>query len=172
MPTPRTSPPTLASEVTWQMTNDDVYNNFAKTGDWMRSALPALESVIDAGIRSSTTVMRYVLSSSPPFWLNVDFIVNYQGVEDMLTVMKTASSAELNKAALQTYTIASHSAVLFKIAGNVSYMRIVEAGHEHQQVDNEHDTPMEHEPWLLVRLRGGSGINSTLVGQIQGGAGP
>jgi hypothetical protein len=33
------------------MSNDDVYNNFAATGDWMRSALPALESVIDAGVR-------------------------------------------------------------------------------------------------------------------------
>jgi hypothetical protein len=33
------------------MSNDDVYNNFAATGDWMRSALPALESVIGAGVR-------------------------------------------------------------------------------------------------------------------------
>jgi hypothetical protein len=33
------------------MSNDDVYNNFAATGDWMRSALPALESVIEAGVR-------------------------------------------------------------------------------------------------------------------------
>jgi hypothetical protein len=44
--------------------------------------------------------------------------------------MKTASSAEFNKAALQTYTVAGHSAGLFKTAGNVSYVRIAEAGHE------------------------------------------
>ncbi|KAJ7339770.1 serine carboxypeptidase [Mycena albidolilacea] len=108
----------IGAEVTWQMTNDDVYNNFAETGDWMRSALPALESVIDAGIR----VLIYNGDA--------DFIVNYQGVEDMLAVMKTASSAEFNKAALQTYTVAGHSAGLFKTAGNVSYVRIAEAGHE------------------------------------------
>jgi hypothetical protein len=41
----------IGAEVDWQMSNDDVYNNFAATGDWMRSALPALESVIDAGVR-------------------------------------------------------------------------------------------------------------------------
>jgi hypothetical protein len=42
----------IGAEVDWQMSNDDVYNNLAVTGDCrMRSALPALESVIDAGVR-------------------------------------------------------------------------------------------------------------------------
>ncbi|KAF7366175.1 Carboxypeptidase [Mycena venus] len=106
----------IGAEVTWQMTNDDVYNNFAETGDWMRSALPALESVIDAGIR----VLIYNGDA--------DFIVNYQGVEDMLAVMSTRSSTEFNKQTFQTYTVGGHAAGVFKTAGNFSYVRIAGGG--------------------------------------------
>ncbi|KAJ6609023.1 serine carboxypeptidase [Mycena sp. CBHHK59/15] len=95
---------TIGAEVDWQMTNDDVYSNFAETGDWMRTCLPALESVIDAGIR--------------------------QGIEDMLATMQTQYSAEFNMQSFQTYTVAGHSAGLFKTAGTFSYVRIAAAGHE------------------------------------------
>ncbi|KAJ7100440.1 serine carboxypeptidase [Mycena epipterygia] len=105
----------IGAEVDWQMTNDDVYNNFADTGDWMRSALPALESVIDAGVR--VTIYNG----------DADFIVNYQGVEDMLAMMKSTSIA---KQAFATYTVAGHAAGLYKTQGMVSYVRIAGAGHE------------------------------------------
>ncbi|KAJ7733030.1 serine carboxypeptidase [Mycena metata] len=109
---------TIGAEVDWQMTNDDVYNNFAETGDWMRSQLPALESVVDAGIR----VLIYNGDA--------DFIVNYQGVEDMLASMKTDFSTEFNKQAFTTYTVNGHKAGQFKTAGTFSYVRIAAAGHE------------------------------------------
>ncbi|KAJ7677035.1 serine carboxypeptidase [Mycena polygramma] len=108
----------IGAEVTWQMTNDDVYNNFADTGDWMRSALPALESVSDAGVR----VLIYNGDA--------DFIVNYQGVEDMLATMTSKSTAPLTKAKFQTYTVAGKTAGMFKTAGTFSYVRIAAAGHE------------------------------------------
>ncbi|KAJ7452966.1 serine carboxypeptidase [Mycena galericulata] len=108
----------IGAEVTWQMTNDDVYNNFADTGDWMRSALPDLESVIEAGIRVTL------------YNGDVDFIVNYQGIEDMIATMKTPYSAAINAQAFQTYTVDGHPAGVFKTAGLFSYVRIAGAGHE------------------------------------------
>ena len=54
------------------MTNMDVYNDFASTGDWMRSSLPNLETVINAGVRT-------VVHDG-----DADYICNYMGVEAMV----------------------------------------------------------------------------------------
>ncbi|KAJ7779425.1 serine carboxypeptidase [Mycena maculata] len=109
---------TIGAEVTWQMSNDDVYNNFAETGDWMRSSLPDLESVLAAGIRVTL------------YNGDADFIVNYQGVEDMIATMKTVESAAINKQAFKTYTVDGKDAGMFKTSGLFSYVRIAAAGHE------------------------------------------
>jgi len=50
----------------------DIYNQFAATGDWMRSSLPNLEAVIDAGVRT-------VIYDG-----DADYILNYFGVEAMV----------------------------------------------------------------------------------------
>ena len=42
----------IGAESTWVMSNDDIYFNFADTGDWMRSSRPLLEAVINAGVRT------------------------------------------------------------------------------------------------------------------------
>lgn len=42
----------IGAEITWTQTSQDVYNNFAGTGDWMKSSIGDLEKVIDAGIRT------------------------------------------------------------------------------------------------------------------------
>lgn len=42
----------IGAESAWQETNDDVYDNFANTGDWMTNSRPALETVINAGVRT------------------------------------------------------------------------------------------------------------------------
>ena len=42
----------IGAESTWVMSNDDIYFNFADTGDWMRSSRRLLESVINAGVRT------------------------------------------------------------------------------------------------------------------------
>lgn len=41
----------IGANVTWEMTSDAVYENFASTGDEMRSTRVALERVINAGVR-------------------------------------------------------------------------------------------------------------------------
>jgi carboxypeptidase C (cathepsin A) len=50
----------------------DVYNQFAASGDWMRSSLPNLETVINSGVRT-------VIYDG-----DADFILNYIGVEAMV----------------------------------------------------------------------------------------
>ena len=49
-----------------------IYNKFAATGDWMRSARPALEEVINADVRT-------VIYAG-----DADYIVSYIGVEAMV----------------------------------------------------------------------------------------
>lgn len=41
---------TIGALKTWEITNFDVYYNFAENGDWMRSSSPDLEKVINAGV--------------------------------------------------------------------------------------------------------------------------
>ena len=64
----------IGSHAKWAEYNDDIYNNFAKTGDWMRSSSPDLEKVINAGV-------RIVLYDG-----DADYIVNFKGVEAMVRV--------------------------------------------------------------------------------------
>ena len=62
----------IGSQSTWGETNDNVYAQFAATGDWMRSSLSDLEVVIDSGVRT-------VIYDG-----DADFILNYVGVEAMV----------------------------------------------------------------------------------------
>ncbi len=62
----------IGSQSTWVKSNEDIYNQFAASGDWMRSSLPNLEAVINAGVR---TVI---------FDGDADYILNYIGVEAMV----------------------------------------------------------------------------------------
>jgi hypothetical protein len=62
----------IGSHHTWQETNMDVYNNFAVTGDWMRTSRPDLEKVINAGVRT-------VIYDG-----DADYIVNLKGIEAMV----------------------------------------------------------------------------------------
>ena len=62
----------IGSKSTWQESNPGIYDQFALTGDGMRSARPALEAVIDAGVRT-------VIYAG-----DADYIVNYMGVEAMV----------------------------------------------------------------------------------------
>ena len=62
----------VGAETTWQEANDNVYNNFAQTGDWMRTSKPCLENVINSGIRTLI------------FDGDVDYILNFKGVEAMV----------------------------------------------------------------------------------------
>ncbi|KAJ7635296.1 Alpha/Beta hydrolase protein [Roridomyces roridus] len=108
----------IGAEVTREMTNGDVYDNFALTGDWMRSKLPALDAVVDAGVR----VMIYNGDA--------DFIVNYQGIENMFPAMANKHAAPFNSQPLSNYTVKGQPAGLYKTCDLLSYVRVFGAGHE------------------------------------------
>ncbi|KAG6861354.1 hypothetical protein C0995_001087 [Termitomyces sp. Mi166 len=96
--------PKIGAETKWTETNTDVYSSFASTGDWMRNSRPALESVIDAGVR---TII---------FDGDADYILNYVGVEAMQE--------------FATWNVAGQPAGQYKEAGPFSYLRVFGAGHE------------------------------------------
>ena len=72
----------IGSQSTWQETNDVVYQNFAATGDWIRSSLPDLEAVIDAGVRT-------VIYDG-----DADYILNFYGVEAMVSARPSAHHSD------------------------------------------------------------------------------
>ncbi|KAJ7655893.1 serine carboxypeptidase [Mycena rosella] len=108
----------IGGEVTWQETNDDVYDNFAATGDWMRSSLPDLELVINSGVR----VLVYDGDA--------DYILNFNGVEAMIASLNTKFSAQFNQQVFAPFKVNGLLAGQFKTAGTFSYVRIYGAGHE------------------------------------------
>ncbi|KAJ7776963.1 alpha/beta-hydrolase [Mycena maculata] len=108
----------FGGEVAWEETNFQVYENFAATGDWMRSSLPDLELVIDSGVR----VLIYDGDA--------DYILNFDGVEGMIASLNTKFSVEFNQQVFAPYTVDGLLAGQFKTAGTFSYVRIYGAGHE------------------------------------------
>ena len=65
----------IGSKSTWIESNFFIFNQFAVTGDWMRTAstaCPYLEAVINADVRT-------VIYAG-----DADYIVNYMGVEAMV----------------------------------------------------------------------------------------
>ncbi|CAK5282267.1 unnamed protein product [Mycena citricolor] len=108
----------VGAEVTWAETNNNVYNNFAATGDWMRSSLPNLETVINAGVRVTI------------YGGDADYILNFNGIENMIASMNNQFSAQINAQAFKPFTVKGLLAGQFKTAGTFSYVRIYGAGHE------------------------------------------
>ena len=123
----------------------DVYNQFAASGDWMRSSLPNLETVINSGVRT-------VIYDG-----DADFILNYVGVEAMVRAslsfsltpkpllpavalisslvvqvssLNTRFSAEFASQDFTSYNVNGKPAGLYKNAGTFSYLRVFGAGHE------------------------------------------
>ncbi|RPD81699.1 serine carboxypeptidase [Lentinus tigrinus ALCF2SS1-7] len=108
----------IGAESTWVMSNDDIYFNFAVTGDWMRSSRPLLESVINAGVRT-------IIYDG-----DVDYICNYVGVEAMVDALQTKFTDEYSKQQFANFTVDGQVAGIYKNAGTFSYVRIYGAGHE------------------------------------------
>ncbi|KAF8073380.1 serine carboxypeptidase [Lyophyllum atratum] len=108
----------IGAESTWQVTNHDVYNNFAATGDWMRNSRPYLENVINAGVRTIV------------YDGDADYILNFDGVEAMVDKLTTSYTSLYRQQEFATYTVAGHRAGQYKNAGTFSYIRIYGAGHE------------------------------------------
>ncbi|PAV19042.1 serine carboxypeptidase [Pyrrhoderma noxium] len=108
----------IGAESTWVESNDDVYSNFASTGDWMHNSAPDLAAVVDAGVRT-------VIYDG-----DADFICNYMGFEAMVNNLQTKFSSEYAAQSFDTYTVDGKPAGLFKNAGTFSYIRVFGAGHE------------------------------------------
>ncbi|TFK75531.1 serine carboxypeptidase [Pluteus cervinus] len=108
----------IGAESSWEMTNGNVYNNFASTGDWMRNSRPDLESVINAGVRTLI------------FNGDADFIVNYVGVEAMVDALNTQFTPTYKQQSWSTFNVKGQAAGQYKNAGTFSYLRVYGAGHE------------------------------------------
>ncbi|KAI0694524.1 serine carboxypeptidase [Cytidiella melzeri] len=108
----------IGAESDWQETSDQVYDNFASTGDWMTNSRPHLENVISAGVRTIVYVG------------DADYILNFNGVEAMVSNIQTTVTSSLNATPLSNWTVAGQAAGLFKNAGTFSFVRITGAGHE------------------------------------------
>ncbi|KAG6832808.1 hypothetical protein H0H92_009427 [Tricholoma furcatifolium] len=99
----------IGAEATWEESSDQVYANFHNGGDWMRTTLPALQSVVNAG----------------------DYICNYMGVEAMVDKLAANfSSSTYSQTEFSAWTVAGQQAGQYKEAGNFSYVRVFGAGHE------------------------------------------
>ncbi|KAH7340241.1 Alpha/Beta hydrolase protein [Rhizoctonia solani] len=108
----------IGAESNWTMTNTVVYTNFATTGDWMRNVRPALEKVINAGVRT------LILSG------DADYICNYMGFESMVDALQTRFASEFQQQGWSNWTVANTAAGQYKNAGTFSYLRVYQAGHE------------------------------------------
>jgi len=108
----------IGAESQWQETNDDVYSNFADTGDWMRNSRPNLETVIDAGVRTIV------------YDGDADYILNFDGVEAMVGNLQTKYSDQFGQQQFTNWTVNGEAAGMYKNAGTFSYVRIFGAGHE------------------------------------------
>ncbi|KAF5356533.1 hypothetical protein D9758_008270 [Tetrapyrgos nigripes] len=107
---------TVGAEVQWGA-SDAVYDNFAATGDLMRSSRPKLEKAINAGVRT-------ILYAG-----DADYIVNYQGVGALADALNTQFTEEYNQQEFSNFTVHGQVAGLYKNAGTFSYLRVYGAGH-------------------------------------------
>jgi len=85
----------IGSHSTWEESNPDVFNNFAATGDLIRTSLPDLEKVINAGVRT-------VIYDG-----DADYLVNFKGVEAMVREHPPHTFAAFRPFAL-THPLCSH----------------------------------------------------------------
>ncbi|KZV62252.1 serine carboxypeptidase [Peniophora sp. CONT] len=108
----------IGAQSEWSETSDDVYSNFAATGDWMHNSRPNLETVINSGVRTIV------------FDGDADFILNFKGVEAMVDALDTKFSSTFAQQQFSNFTVKGVSAGLFKNAGTFSYVRFFGAGHE------------------------------------------
>ena len=78
----------------------------------MRTSRPYLEKVINAGVRTAI------------YDGDVDYICNYQGVENMVNSLQHAYSSQYASTPWTTWTVDGVTAGQFKNAGPFSYVRI------------------------------------------------
>jgi len=108
----------IGAQSKWSETSFQIYQNFANTGDWMKTSKPQLERVINAGVRT-------VLYDG-----DADYICNHMGVEAMVSSLNTKFSSEYAAEPWTQWTVEGTVAGQYKNAGTFSYVRVYRAGHE------------------------------------------
>ncbi|KAF8480369.1 serine carboxypeptidase [Russula ochroleuca] len=108
----------IGSQNTCAQSNEDMVNQFALTGDYIRSKRSYHETVTNAGVRT-------VLYDG-----DADFICNYMGFEAMIDTLDTLFSSLYAEQDFANYTVDGELAGLYKNAGTFSYLRVYGAGHE------------------------------------------
>ncbi|EGG04094.1 carboxypeptidase S1 [Melampsora larici-populina 98AG31] len=108
----------IGAETNWTQSNEDVYDNFFKGGDWMMSSAPQLERIINSGVRTLI------------FDGDADYILNYMGVEAMVDSLNTTFSEQYKQQQFSDWLVDGQKAGLYKNAGTFSYLRVFGAGHQ------------------------------------------
>ncbi|KAJ6505245.1 Alpha/Beta hydrolase protein [Mycena sanguinolenta] len=131
----------VGAEVEFTQTSTVVYDAFLSTGDWVRSALPDLITVVDAGIRVN-------------FYAgDADYLCNYLAGADSLTVGKS-----LAEQPHEPYYVGGFLAGLSKGVDNVSYLRVFRAGHEVPAYGNGSSRVGEVAWQMYVQVTEGGGL--------------
>ncbi|KAH7364745.1 Alpha/Beta hydrolase protein [Rhexocercosporidium sp. MPI-PUGE-AT-0058] len=97
--------------------SDSMFGKFTKTGDNARSFLPTLSRVVQSGI---TTLI----------WAgDADWICNWYGGLESADAVVYDGAGDFRKKEVSTYYVDGVPAGTFKSVGNLSWMRVFEAGH-------------------------------------------
>ncbi|KAI0795769.1 alpha/beta-hydrolase [Abortiporus biennis] len=139
----------IGAESDWQESSDTVYNNFAKTGDWMTNSRPHLETVINAGVRTIV------------YDGDADYILNFNGVEAMVNNLQTQFSSQFQATSFSNFTVAGQATGIFKNAGTFSYVRIFGAGHEVPAYKYGSLTTGQAALQMFTQIMSGNGLSST-----------
>ncbi|PWY90212.1 putative carboxypeptidase S1 [Aspergillus heteromorphus CBS 117.55] len=108
----------IGARSTYQECPQGVFDKFAYTGDNARSFLPALSDVVQTGIN--------VL-----LWAgDADWICNWFGVQAVANAVNFSQQDAFRRAPLQSYTVDGVGRGEYKSAGNFTFLRVFEAGHE------------------------------------------
>lgn len=110
----------------FRATGDSKVSQRQKSGTWLtqvtcldsRSFLPELTKVIESGI----TVLVWAGDA--------DWICNWLGNEAAVSTISFSGQEEFNGKELKSYTVDGKEKGTFKTAGNFSFLRVFEAGHE------------------------------------------
>lgn len=142
----------IGAQSTWTESSDDVYFNFAATGDWMHNSRPLLEKVIDAGVRTVVYDGDAVRAGVSGYslhmhcWLRRRAAIglyselhrrrsngtsSVQSYGDKCSLrnskvdaLQTQFTDEYAKQDFTNFTVAGQAAGMYKNAGTFSYVRI------------------------------------------------
>lgn len=108
----------IGAQSTYAECPDAPYEKFTSTGDDARSFLSTLSTVVQSGI---TTLI----------WAgDADWICNWFGGLASAEAIVYSGSSAFKSTAVSSYTVNGVAGGTFKSVGNLSWLRVFEAGHE------------------------------------------